>query len=288
MRQRDLARGKRRLGQSIRRRPSHATVAAYLALIVAVGTGGAYAADKVTSKDIAKNAVRSKHIKKSQVKTADIAKAAVTSEKLACKGNSAQDVMVRAGSVCIDKYENSIWTRKTGGTRITGAIPCNANGQDCDNIFARSVKGVPPRASITWFQAQQALANSGKRLPTNADWQQAVSGTPDSSACNVSTFALASAGASAGCVSRFGAFDMVGNVWEWVADWDEAADGCANLPAGFGTDQTCFGDGTPSRFPGALIRGGNFNLGSNAGPFAVNGLNQPSGLGGTIGFRGAR
>src|SRR5256885_10575002 len=35
----------------------------------------------------------------------------------------------------------------------------------------------------TYFQAQQALANSGKRLPTNAEWQAAVAGTPHSSAC---------------------------------------------------------------------------------------------------------
>jgi hypothetical protein len=60
---------------------SHAI--AYLALFVALGGTGAWAADKITSKDIAKNAVRSKQIKKNAVKTSEIANRAVTADKLA-------------------------------------------------------------------------------------------------------------------------------------------------------------------------------------------------------------
>ncbi len=81
---------------------------------------------------------------------------------------------------------------------------------------------------------------------------------------------------------------MVGNLWEWVADWDEEADGCAKGPAGFGGDLTCFGDASPSRFPGALIRGGDFDEGAEAGPFAVGALNRPSISSSNFGFRGAR
>ena len=76
------------------------------------------------------------------------------------------------------------------------------------------MQGVEPRASITWFQAQQALANSGKRLPTNAQWQMAVAGTPDSTACNVGGSAAQKTGANPGCRSDWGANDMVGNLWE--------------------------------------------------------------------------
>ncbi len=39
---------------------------------------------------------------------------------------------------------------------------------------------------------------------------------------------------------------------------------------------------------GALIRGGNFNNGTNAGVFAVNGNNTPSNANNNIGFRAAR
>lgn len=137
----------------------------------------------------------------------------------ACQGNGSDDAMVAAGSVCIDRYEASIWTSPTGGTQITGAIPCNANGQDCKAgtagaIYARSVPGVTPHAAITYFQAQQARANSGKRLPSNAEWQQAVAGTPDSTACNVSTGSAATTGANAGCISNWGV--TVGHLGGWV------------------------------------------------------------------------
>jgi len=51
------------------RRPSHGTVVAYLALFAALATGGAYAADKIGSGDIAKKAVKSKHVAKNAIKS---------------------------------------------------------------------------------------------------------------------------------------------------------------------------------------------------------------------------
>ncbi len=35
----------------------------------------------------------------------------------ACQGNTASDEMVKAGSVCIDRYEASVWSSPTGGTQ---------------------------------------------------------------------------------------------------------------------------------------------------------------------------
>jgi hypothetical protein len=65
------------------RRHVRSNAVAYLALFVALGGTSAWAADKITSKDIAKNAVRAKHLKKNSVKTAKIANRAVTADKLA-------------------------------------------------------------------------------------------------------------------------------------------------------------------------------------------------------------
>jgi hypothetical protein len=204
----------------------------------------------------------------------------------ACPGG-----MVKVGPTCIDRYEASVWSAPTGGVQYgvsSDDYPCDDNGQDCvGEIYARSVPGVAPSRFITWFQAQQALANSGKRLPTNAEWQMAVAGTPDSTDCNVSTGSVANTGVNANCVSDWGANDMVGNLWEWVADWDEQADACDNWGAGYGSDQTCFGDGTPSRFPGAFFRGGDFGLTTSAGPFAVVAFFPPSHPSFNVGFRGA-
>jgi hypothetical protein len=46
------------------------------------------------------------------------------------------------------------------------------------NIFAVSIAGVLPTDCLTWFQASQACALSGKRLLTHYEWQTAAVGTP--------------------------------------------------------------------------------------------------------------
>ena len=80
MRKQDAA--TRRLARASRRRLSYANVVATLALVVAVGTGGAYAAHQIGPKDIKKNAVRAKHVKKNQVRAKHIKKNAVRTKHL--------------------------------------------------------------------------------------------------------------------------------------------------------------------------------------------------------------
>ena len=104
----------------------------------------------------------------------------------------------------------------------------------------------------------------------------------------MSTGSVANTGANAGCVSDWGANDMVGNLWEWVADWVPAS----NASPGWGTFSddlmNLSGASTSAPGPGALYRGGSWGSGANAGPFAVSGGNLPSGSGSGVGFRGAR
>jgi formylglycine-generating enzyme required for sulfatase activity len=218
----------------------------------------------------------------------------------ACAGNGSGDTMVAAGAVCIDKYEVSVWSSPTGGTQYGASsdnYPCDDNGQDCTNIYARSVAGVTPSGFITYFQAQQALANVGKRLPSNAEWQQAVAGTPDPDAspgaedCWTSAagpFEPVPTGSRDSCISSWGANDMVGKLWEWVGDWVPASTDCPGWGA-FSDDSMCLsGASTTATNPGALIRSGSFNDGVTAGPFAVVGDNSPASSEMHIGFRGAR
>ncbi len=266
--------------------------------------------------DLRPDSVRGSEVLNGSLTGSDISEAGLDATALATRvaqGGCSPSVagtgtMVKAGSVCIDKYEASVWSSPTGGTQygVNGVddYPCNNNGQDCDNIYARSVPGVEPSGEITWFQAQQALANSGKRLPTNAEWQMAVAGTPDpgtdngTSDCNVTLQGFpngpdpVNTGSRSACVSNWGANDMVGNQWEWVADWDEQAEGgaCTNWPASYGTDLSCIGRGSgeaSNGLPGAIIRGGSFDSSASAGPFAVNAFVPPSNIG-SIGLRGAR
>jgi len=135
------------------------------------------------------------------------------------------DDMVAVGSVCVDKYEASLWDAATGGAQISPLgsapyYPCAADGSDCGDgaanaIYARSVETVTPAARPTWYQANQACANVGKRLPSTAEWQMAASGTDETQCPNTS---LAETGASPTCISTTGALDMVGNLWEWTAE----------------------------------------------------------------------
>jgi hypothetical protein len=148
-------------------------------------------------------------------------------------GSCAND-MVAAGSVCVDRYEASVWSTATGGTQygIAGAAdyPCPDSGTGCgageaNPIYARSVANVQPSTGISWYQAQQACANAGKRLATTTEWQMAASGTQSGTAsgCNFSGIATLT-GTNTGCESTSGATDMIGNVWEWLADVDLGGD----------------------------------------------------------------
>jgi formylglycine-generating enzyme required for sulfatase activity len=238
----------------------------------------------------------------------------------------AADAVV-SGTVCMDKYEASVWRvplpatankglvkkiqqgkatiadlAKGGATQLGVAsddyAPCADSGQNCtDDIYAVSLSGVTPSASLTWFQAQAACENARKRLPSNAEWQAAVAGTPDpgpdngSTDCNTNSLhTVAATGSRASCKSARGAFDMVGNLYEWVADWVPPSSACGTWSAGVSPtgDYQCLAGARTTGEPGALRRGGNFNIGSNAGPLTVESADGPSFAYIGFGFRCAR
>ena len=138
--------------------------------------------------------------------------------------------MVTVGNFCIDRYEATVFAAAScTGTRYGASsydYPAgfSPNGNVTTTLYACSVPGVVPSASISWFQAQQACAASGKRLCSNDEWQAAAAGTPDDTAsCNLDTAGtVGNTDARPACVSRFGALNMVGNLWEWVTAWVSA------------------------------------------------------------------
>src|SRR5262249_33343623 len=151
-------------------------------------------------------------------------------------------------------------------------------------ICAMSLPSEIPSANITWFQAQEACANAGKRLPTSAEWQVGANGTPDTGGAGKGTTARHNhpllprtppTGSRSGCVSARGAFDMVGNLFEWVADWVPSSPTCPGW-GGFSDDLMCLsGASTSAHGPGALLRGADSGGFAAAGPLAVQGFFGP-------------
>jgi formylglycine-generating enzyme required for sulfatase activity len=122
-----------------------------------------------------------------------------------------------------------------------------------------------------------------------------ANGTPDpgpddhATTCNSdNTGTTTLTGARSGCVSTRGAFDMVGNVAEWVADWVPLSTQCP-FWASFSDDLMCLSGASETEpGPGALLRGGFFFGGAVNGPLAVIGTVAPTRSQDVFGFRCAR
>lgn len=122
----------------------------------------------------------------------------------------------------------------------------------------------------------------------------AALGTPDKPddgllRCNVLVAGTTvNTGSRSKCMSDVGAFDLVGNTSEWVADWVPRSR-LPCIPPMFPEtgDSNCTGPLNPDGGFGVLVRGGDFSYHEWAGVFAMESISNPSfGLNDSVrGFR---
>ncbi|NOZ86848.1 MAG: formylglycine-generating enzyme family protein [Deltaproteobacteria bacterium] len=234
------------------------------------------------------------------------------------------DEMVKAGDFWVDRYEMIVVDQglyNQGKCNGTGTVYQRwwdqrvdmhkagfvRNGSDTTiDLYACSTEKVDdaytkPSRMITWFQALRACSNSGKHLCTNSEWQLAASGTPDGEHdCNLTDWKPKGnsggpydVGQFPNCVSKYGAYDMVGNLAEWVQGWFgqgqdssvvihqsvefngdavvnvDPAEHLGNYPPDSNTP-------TPPTFPAAMLRGGFYSSGTGGGVFSVDMSHSPA------------
>lgn len=219
------------------------------------------------------------------------------------------------GGFCIDRYENS------PGKQCMHKDP--ANQFETNDNFSQplcvsvSVEKVAPWVNIPESQAMEICARSGKHLASNAEWYRAALGTPDtvntdsnSQHCVLGRVGMShgeETGSHSACVSSSGAYDMVGNVWEWVDG--NVINGMyekRELPNdGYVIEADT--DGVPVKVASSssdvfhndyfyvkhdgvsgMLRGGFWNLTDKAGVATVNATIPTSFVGSAVGFRCAK
>jgi len=115
-----------------------------------------------------------------------------------------------------------------------------------------------PVSGVNWFDAKEFCQWRTARLPTELEWEKAARGENgleypwghewDARITNTGDDGLWDEGlAPVGSYQRnkspYGAYDMSGNVWEWVSDWYEPYPGSSFESAAFGKARVIRGGG---------------------------------------------
>ena len=204
------------------------------------------------------------------------------STDMACNSDETSH-MVTLSDYSIDETEvtQAAWDQCIRAS-VCVAPPCSS--------WQPSTKGNWPVTCVNRDEAASYCAWMGRRLPTEAEWEIAARGTmgdiypwgmtdPD---CTVANFGFCSFGGPqpvryfpAG-TSPYNAFDMAGNVAEWVSDWYALYEGDATNPTG------------PPSGNMRVVRGGDFQSQSTSLRASYRGQTEGASRSDNIGFRCAK
>jgi formylglycine-generating enzyme required for sulfatase activity len=112
--------------------------------------------------------------------------------------------------------------------RVTGNNPSRSKGANL------------PVESITWYEADAYCRAIGGRLPTENEWEYAArAATTGDTYGNLGDIAWddGNSGGTTHPVAQktpnaFGLYDMLGNVWQWTADWSDGTKKYKSLRGG--------------------------------------------------------
>jgi eukaryotic-like serine/threonine-protein kinase len=167
--------------------------------------------------------------------------------------NQAQEECKKVANSCyIDRYAdaqpahnvflNAFWIDKTDITNYMYALcvqagscqpPHSTNSKTRSSYYGNSQYDNYPVIYVNWGNANDYCAWAGGRLPSEAEWEKAARGTdgrrfpwgfidPNCTLANYISFCAGdttSVDNQSSGASPYGALDMAGNVWQWVADW---------------------------------------------------------------------
>jgi formylglycine-generating enzyme required for sulfatase activity len=125
--------------------------------------------------------------------------------------------------------------------------PAHADSFTRSSYYGNPLYGNYPVVYVDWNMAKAYCEWRGARLPTEAEWEKAARGPEeliypwgkgiDCQKANYTNGHNACAGGTSKVgtyeagKSPYGAYDMAGNVWEWVADWYSATYYMSSLPS---------------------------------------------------------
>src|SRR3954453_4142843 len=131
------------MASRLRRKLTFANVCSFIALVVALGTGGAYAANTIGSDDIIDESIQSVDLKNGQVQTSDLGIGAVTSQKIA--NTAVTNGKIARGAVDSNSVLNEALTLSdiagsaTNGTISLSGIPEGRCSQVTLNVSGAQV-----------------------------------------------------------------------------------------------------------------------------------------------------